>query len=44
LAAHSKDLPPIQLFTISEVFGSWDKAQTRHFADGGIFDQVYGVK
>ena len=44
LAAHSKELPPIQLFTINEVFGSWDKAQSRHFADGGVFDQVYGTK
>jgi sulfate transport system substrate-binding protein len=29
------------LFTIDEVFGGWTKAQTAHFADGAIFDQIY---
>jgi len=29
------------LFTIDEVFGGWQKAQKTHFADGGIFDQIY---
>jgi len=31
----------IQLFTIDEVFGGWDKAQKKFFADGGVFDQIY---
>lgn len=31
----------IQLFTIDELFGGWQKAQKMHFADGGIFDQIY---
>jgi sulfate transport system substrate-binding protein len=30
-----------KLFTIDEVFGGWKKAQATHFADGGIFDQIY---
>lgn len=30
-----------KLFTIDEVFGGWQKAQKAHFADGGIFDQIY---
>ena len=29
------------LFTIDEVFGGWQKAQKTHFADGGVFDQIY---
>jgi sulfate transport system substrate-binding protein len=29
------------LFTIDEVFGGWQKAQARHFADGGVFDKIY---
>lgn len=29
------------LFTINEVFGGWQKAQKTHFADGGVFDQIY---
>jgi len=34
-------LPKIELFTIDEVFGGWQKAQKTHFADGGVFDQIY---
>lgn len=30
----------IKLVTINE-FGGWDQAQEKHFADGGIFDQIY---
>jgi sulfate transport system substrate-binding protein len=33
--------PKINLFTIDTVFGGWQKAQKTHFADGGIFDQIY---
>jgi sulfate/thiosulfate-binding protein len=29
------------LFTVDDVFGGWQKAQTTHFADGGVFDQIY---
>ena len=31
----------VQLFTIDEAFGGWQKAQKTHFADGGTFDQIY---
>lgn len=31
----------VRLFTIDEVFGGWHKAQAAHFADGGVFDQIY---
>lgn len=32
----------IQLVTINdELFGGWDSTQEKHFADGGIFDQIY---
>ena len=44
LARHAQDFPNLQLFTIDEVFGGWDKAQKTHFADGGVFDKIYGVK
>lgn len=33
--------PNVDLFTIDDVFGGWQKAQKTHFADGGVFDQVY---
>jgi ABC-type sulfate transport system substrate-binding protein len=29
------------LLKIDETFGGWQKAQKTHFADGGIFDQIY---
>jgi sulfate transport system substrate-binding protein len=38
---YSNQFPPIKLFTIDEVFGGWQKAQTTHFNDGGVFDQIY---
>jgi sulfate transport system substrate-binding protein len=40
-AKHKADFKPIELFTVDEVFGGWTKAQKTHFADGGVFDQIY---
>lgn len=40
-AKYSKQLPKLPLITVDEVFGGWQKAQAVHFADGGIFDQIY---
>ena len=34
-------LPKIELVTIDGAFGGWAKAQATHFADGGLFDQLY---
>jgi sulfate transport system substrate-binding protein len=31
----------LRLFTVQDVFGGWQKAQATHFADGGVFDQIY---
>ncbi len=31
----------VRLITIDGVFGGWQKAQTKHFADKGIFDEIY---
>jgi sulfate transport system substrate-binding protein len=36
-----KRFPTLNLITIDKVFGGWQKAQKEHFADGGIFDQIY---
>jgi sulfate transport system substrate-binding protein len=38
---YASTFPKINLVTIDEVFGGWQKAQKAHFADGGIFDQIY---
>jgi sulfate transport system substrate-binding protein len=40
LAAHP-EFKKIPLYTINDVFGGWQKAQAKHFADGGVFDQIY---
>jgi len=40
-AKYAKNFPKVNLFTIDDVFGGWAKAQTTHFADGGVFDQIY---
>lgn len=36
-----KRFPKLELFTVSEKFGSWAKAQKEHFDDDGTFDQIY---
>lgn len=33
--------PEVRRITVDEVFGGWQAAQQKHFADGGIFDQIY---
>ncbi len=33
--------PDLKLYSVPQEFGSWDKAQKAHFADGGTFDQIY---
>lgn len=38
---HAPAFPTIDLFTVDAVFGGWQKAQRAHFADGGVFDQIY---
>jgi sulfate/thiosulfate-binding protein len=43
-AAHAAQFPKISLFTIDDTFGGWAAAQRAHFADGGVFDQIYTRK
>jgi sulfate/thiosulfate-binding protein len=40
-ARFSNVFAKVKLFTIDEAFGGWQKAQRTHFADGGVFDQIY---
>lgn len=41
-ARYADRFPAIPLITIDDpVFGGWQKAQETHFADGGVFDQIY---
>ena len=39
-AKYASQFPKVNLVTIAD-FGGWDAAQTQHFADGGVFDQLY---
>jgi len=41
---YEKQFPKVKLFTVDETFGGWQKAQKTHFADGGLFDQIYGIR
>ena len=41
LAKYRKQFPQIALGTVDADFGGWAKAQAIHFADGGVFDQIY---
>ena len=36
--------PNLRMVTIDGAFGGWVKAQRTHFADGGVFDQIYQPK
>lgn len=40
-AKYANQFPKVSLFTIDQVFGGWQKANRIHFADGGVFDQIY---
>ena len=40
-AQYAEQFSKVKLFTIDEVFGGWQQAQKTHFADGGVFDQIY---
>jgi sulfate/thiosulfate-binding protein len=40
-AKYAANFPQLKLVTVDSEFGGWAKAQQTHFADGGIFDQIY---
>ncbi len=42
-ARYAGQFSKVNLFTIDDVFGGWQKAQKTHFDDGGVFDQIYQV-
>jgi sulfate/thiosulfate-binding protein len=37
----SQQFGKLELFSVDAVFGSWPEAQKTHFAEGGLFDQIY---
>ncbi|MGZ4956098.1 MAG: sulfate ABC transporter substrate-binding protein, partial [Methylobacter sp.] len=40
-AKYAKQFQSLELVNIAQ-FGGWNAAQAKHFADDGVFDQVYG--
>jgi len=40
-AKYVSQFSPVKLVTVDEDFGGWQKAQKTHFADGGVFDQIF---
>ena len=38
---YADQFPSLNLFTLDEYFGDWQNAHRVHFADGGLFDQIY---
>ncbi|MEI6568982.1 MAG: sulfate ABC transporter substrate-binding protein [Verrucomicrobiota bacterium] len=37
---HAGTFPKVQMVTVDEAFGGWQKAQKTHFAEGGTFEQI----
>ena len=39
---YAEQFPKLALVSIDDpIFGGWKKAQAVHFADGGVFDQIF---
>jgi sulfate transport system substrate-binding protein len=43
LERYRDQFPALELFTINEVFGGWSSVHEQHFADGALFDRIYGA-
>ena len=41
LAEFAERFPKVDLLPVEKTFGSWTQIQKTHFADGGVFDQIY---
>jgi sulfate/thiosulfate-binding protein len=40
-ARTASQFPDVKVFTVEGLFGGWRAVQAKHFADGGVFDQIY---
>jgi sulfate/thiosulfate-binding protein len=38
---YASTFPKLKLVSVDAVYGGWQKAQKKFFADGGVFDQIY---
>jgi len=37
---YAERFPKVQLFTLAEIAGDWQKVQKTHFNEGGVFDEI----
>ncbi|HEY1429028.1 MAG TPA: sulfate ABC transporter substrate-binding protein [Candidatus Tumulicola sp.] len=37
----ASQFPHVKMVTVADVFGNWKNAQSKFFADGALFDQIY---
>ena len=37
---YSKQFPTVKTFTVESLLGGWANAHKKHFADGGVYDQI----
>ena len=44
LARHAAQFPSLTLFTVNEVFGSWEQAHRAHFAEHAAFDRIFEAR
>lgn len=40
LAEFAERFPPIKTFKVEELLGPWSEVHAKHFADGGLYDQI----
>lgn len=43
-AKHQANFGNVKLFTLAELFGTWEQVQAKHFSNGGVFDQIKGAQ
>lgn len=41
MAAHADEFPPVELVTVEDMFGGWEKVTSEHFGEGGLLDEVF---
>ena len=41
LAKYTDRFPKVDFLSVEKTFGDWSTVQKTHFADGGVFDQIY---
>lgn len=41
MAARADEFPPVELVTVEDMFGGWERVTAEHFAEGGLLDEVF---